>query len=209
MYKNNQIFVKLSDGLLKPFVTTVSVKQGCVLSPVLFNLYIDKICKVFDNSCDPVTINNRDLNCLLWADDLLLVSKTPTGLQNCIDKMHKFYESLGLQINIKKTKVIIFNRRGLTLERKYQFFLKGAKLEITNQYQYPGIKLRPSGSLKISTEELHDKASRAWFGISHTIFKNKRMEYDQVFGIFDSLITPVASYACAFWLPFVIKKTGF
>ena len=102
MYKNNQIFVKLSEGLLKPFITTVSVKQGCVLSPVLFNLYIDKICKVFDNSCDPVSINNRDLNCLLWADDLLLVSKTPTGLQNCIDKMHRFYENLGLQINIKK-----------------------------------------------------------------------------------------------------------
>ena len=42
MYTNNKIFVKLSDGLLKPFTTTISVKQGCVLSPILFNLYIDK-----------------------------------------------------------------------------------------------------------------------------------------------------------------------
>ena len=209
MYKDNKIFIKLSDGLLEPFTSTVSVKQGCVFSPILFNLYIDKICKAFDMSCDPVTINNRDLNCLLWADDLLLVSKTPTGLQNCIDKMNNFYADLGLQINTKKTKVVIFNKRGLSLERKYKFFLEGEKLEITNQYQYLGIKLRPSGSLKISTEELHDKASRAWFGISHTIFKNKRMESDQVFGIFDSLITPIASYACAFWLPFVIKKRGF
>ena len=209
MYKNNKIFIKLSDGLLEPFTSTVSVKQGCVFSPVLFNLYIDRICKVFDMSCDPVTINNQDLNCLLWADDLLLVSKTPTGLQNCIDKMNNFYADLGLQINIKKTKVVIFNKRGLSLEKKYQFFLEGENLEITNQYQYLGIKLRPSGSLKISTEELHDKASRAWFGISHTIFKNKRMKSDQVFGIFDSLITPIASYACAFWLPFVIKKRGF
>ena len=40
MYKNNKIFVKLSDGLLKPFTTTISVKQGCVFSPILFNLYI-------------------------------------------------------------------------------------------------------------------------------------------------------------------------
>ena len=209
MYTNNKIFVKLSDGLLQPFSTTVSVKQGCVLSPILFNLYIDNICKVFDKSCDPVTANNHEFNCLLWADDLLLVSKSAIGLQNCIDKMHNFYSELGLQINIRKTKVIIFNKRGITFEKKFNFYLNRTKLEITNQYQYLGIKLRPSGSLKLSTEELHDKASSAWFGVSNTIFRNKRMHYDQVFGIFDSLITPVATYASSFWLPFVIKKNGF
>ena len=208
MYTNNKIFVKLSDGLLKPFTTTISVKQGCVLSPILFNLYIDKICNIFDESCDPVTTNNRDLNCLLWADDLLLVSRSANGLQNCIDKMYNFYSELGLEINIKKTKIIIFNKRGISFENKFNFNLNRAKLEITNQYQYLGIKLRPSGSLKLSTEELHDKASRAWFGISNTIFRNKRMQHDQVFGIFDSLITPVATYASSFWLPFMIKKMG-
>ena len=209
MYKDNKIFVKLSDGLLEPFKTTVSVKQGCVLSPILFNLYIDKICRVFDQSCDPVTINDRKLNCLLWADDLLLVSQTATGLQNAINKMYNFYTELGLHINIKKTKVVIFNKRGITFEKKFNFYLNNVKLEITDQYQYLGIKLRPSGSLKLSTEELHDKASRAWFGISNTIFKNKRMDVDQDFGIFDSLITPIATYASDFWLPFVIKKGGF
>ena len=209
MYRNNEIFVKLSDGLLQPFTTTVSVKQGCVFSPILFNLYIEKICKVFDQSCSPVTINDRDLNCLLWADDLLLVSQTADGLQKCIDKMSTIYTKLGLEINLKKTKVIIFNKRGITLENKFNFYLNGTKLVITDQYQYLGIKLRPSGSLKLSTEELHDKASRAWFGISNTIFKNKRMECDEVLGIFDSLTTPIATYACAFWLPYIISKAGF
>ena len=209
MYSNNEIFVKLSDGLLQPFKTTVSVKQGCVFSPILFNLYIEKICQIFDQTCSPVKVNGRDLNCLLWADDLLMVSETAAGLQNCIDKMHSFYTDLGLEINIKKTKVIIFNKRGTTLEKKFNFCLNGAKLIITDQYQYLGIKLRPSGSLKLSTEELHDKASRAWFGISNTIFKNKRMESDKVFGIFDSLITPIATYASTFWLPFIISKAGF
>ena len=112
MYTNNKIFVKLSDGLLKPFTTTISVKQGCVLSPILFNLYIDKICDIFDNSCDPVTTNNRDLNCLLWADDLLLISRSATGLQNCINKMYNFYSELGLNINVKKNKNNHFQQTG-------------------------------------------------------------------------------------------------
>ena len=68
--------------------------------------------------------------------------------------------------------------------------------------------MRPSGSLKMSTEELHDNASRAWFGISNIIHKNKRIESEKVFGIFDSLITPIVTYASEFWLPFTLSKTG-
>ena len=195
MYKNNQIFVKLSDGLLQPFTTSISVKQGCVFSPILFNLYIDKIEEIFDQSCSPVKIKNIDLNCLLWADDLFLVSETASGLQNCINKTQNFYDKLGLKINIKKTKIIVFNKRGTTLENKFKFYLKGAKLEISDQYQYLGLKLRPSGSFKTGVEELNDKASRAWFGISNTIYRNKRMEHEKVFSIFDSIITPIALYA--------------
>ena len=209
IYKENQIFVKLSDGLLQPFTTTVGVKQGCVFSPTLFNLYINKICDIFDQSCSPVKINNVNVSCLLWADDLLLVSETSEGLQNAINKMQAFYDELGLQINIKKTKVVIFNKRGITLDKKFNFTIKGDKLEITNQYQYLGIKLRPSGSLSTAVQELHDKASRAWFGISNIVYKNKRMETEKVFGILDSLVTPVATYGCAFWLPFLITKNGF
>ena len=152
IYKDNKIFVKLPDGLLEPFTTTISVKQGCVLSPIIFNLYIDKICDIFDQNCRPVKINNSKLNCLLWADDLLLVSETAEGLQNCIDKMGKCYEELDLKVNIKKTKVIIFNKGGRTLEKKFNFYLNGEKLVIADQYQYLGIKLRPSGSLRGGVE---------------------------------------------------------
>ena len=122
--------------------------------------------------------------------------------------MQNFYKDLGLEINLKKTKVIVFNRRGITLENKFNFYLNGTKLAITDQYQYLGIKLRPSGSFRSGVEELNDKASRAWFGISNTIYRNKRMEQEKVFRIFDSLITPIALYASCIWLPFNIKKSA-
>ena len=76
---------------------------------------------------------------------------------------------------------MIFNRRGLVLDKKYAFHLKGKSLEITNEYQYLGLKLKPSGSFSLAVQELNDKATRAWFGISNMIFKNKRMEVDRIF----------------------------
>ena len=209
IYTENQIFVKLSDGLLQPFYTTVGVKQGCVFSPILFNLFINKICGIFDKSCDPVQLNNDDINCLLWADDLLLVSKSPTGLQHSIDKMQTFYDSLGLEVNIKKTKIMVMNKSGRKLDKSFEFKLNGVALEITDQYQYLGLKLRPSGSMNLAVQELNDKASRAWYSISNIVFKNKRMEIDKIFGIFDSLVTPVATYGSPFWLPLIIPKKSF
>ena len=185
------------------------MKQGCVFSPILFNIFINKISEIFDETCDPLRINDRDVNGLLWADDLLLVSSSASGLQNSLDKMGQFYNNLGLKVNIKKTQVIIFNKRGQKLDNKYSFYLNEKKVVIVDEYQYLGLKLRPSGSMTMAVQELHDKASRAWFGISNVVFTNKRMEVDKIFSLFDSLVTPVALYGCEFWLPLIMQKKCF
>ena len=58
--------------------------------------------------CNPVNLNNRKLNCLLYADDIVLLSETPEGLQKTIDLTEKYGENLGLEINIKKTNTMVF-----------------------------------------------------------------------------------------------------
>ena len=98
------------------------------------------------------------------------------------------------------------NKRGLTLKKLHKFHLNGDNLEIVDQYQYLGVKLKPSGSFGLAVQELNDKASRAWFGISKIIFQNKRME---IFGILNSLVAPVASYGCPVWLHTIIPKKYF
>ena len=104
---------------------------------------------------------------------------------------------------------MIMNNQGLKLDKKYHFTLNGVNLEIMNEYQYLGIKLRPSGSFSLAVQELNDKASRAWFGISNIVFKNKRMQVDRIFNLFDSLVTPIATYGSPLWLPLIVPKKCF
>ena len=104
---------------------------------------------------------------------------------------------------------MIFNKRGVTLKNEHNFLLGGKKLEVTDQYQYLGLKLRPSGSMNLAVEELNTKANRAWFSISKVIFKHKRMEVEKSLQIFDSLVTPVATYGCEFWLPHCLPGKSF
>ena len=208
MYSKNQVYIKVSEGLCQPFQTTVGVLQGEVMSPLLFNLFVNKISEIFDQSCDPVKINNTDQSFLLWADDLVVFSQSAAGLQSAIDKVSAFYASLGMQINKTKTKIIIFNKSGKIL-KGYSFFLEGVKLEIAESYQYLGVRLRPSGSLTQAAAELCSKARKAWFSISNVLYQDKRMPVTRALKLFDCLVSPVAMYASEFWFPNTLPKKSF
>ena len=121
-------------------------------------------------------------------------------------KTAEYYNSHGLSINHKKTKIIVFNKRGLKLENEGSFYMDGKEIEITDEYQYLGIKLKPSGSMQIASSELTAKANRAWFSMSNIIYKNKKMDIKKVFQLFDSLVSSVFNYASEMWLPFIIPK---
>ena len=104
---------------------------------------------------------------------------------------------------------MIFNKRGLTLDKIFNFNINGQKVEVTDEYKYLGLKMRPSGSMQMAVQELNEKASRAWYGISHVIYKNKRLEVRRALDIFDSLVTPVALYGSEFWAPLSISEKYF
>ena len=172
---------------------------------------MNKLPSIFDLSCDPVSILNEKMSCLLWADDLLIMSRSATGLQNAINKTKSFYDSLGLEVNEKKSKVMIFNGRGLKLDTlpEHQFCIGDNQIEVVDCYQYLVISVKPSGSMQYAVSELYDKASRAWFAISNVLYKYKRLPVYRAFQLFDSLIRPIALFSCEFWLPNIMSRNNF
>ena len=126
---------------------------------------------------------------------------------NAINKTYEFFSSLGLSVNEKKTKVLIFNPRGVNLKNMpgYNFMCGANQLEVCDQYTYLGITLKSSGTFTLAVDELYSKASKAWFSISNIIYQNKKLPVSKAFRIFDSLITPITLYCCELWTPFTLK----
>jgi len=111
MYAKDTICINHpSEGVTSNFRCQQGVKQGCPLSPLLFRLYLDALeGHLNDRKCDAPTLADVHIWLLLFADDLALTSKLEMGLQQQLDALQQFCAECGLTVNVKKTKVMVFN----------------------------------------------------------------------------------------------------
>jgi hypothetical protein len=87
------------------FTPETGLRQGDNLSPNLLTLVFNDLTSCFDNGDDPVMLGTNPLNCLLYADDVSLLSSSVKDLQRCLVKLYLFSESVGLSVNVKRTNI--------------------------------------------------------------------------------------------------------
>lgn len=112
MYTNNTAMVKLGQKLTLPFSVNIGVRQGCVLSPTLFNIFLADFCEALSQKkMDLLKIDEvKEIPAIIWADDILLLSTTKHGLQNQLNALLKYSDDNGLTVNTKKPSVYVLTR---------------------------------------------------------------------------------------------------
>ena len=129
IYKKTKCAVKVNGSATEYFEYTKGVRQGCPLSPILFNIYVNDIFKIMNenNGSNIFLKENEPINALMYADDLILISETKEGLQSQIDKLCEYCVKWKLNINTKKTKIMIFNRGNSLI--KASFYINNVAIE--------------------------------------------------------------------------------
>ena len=139
------------------------MRQGCILSPLLFNIYLSDLPSRLETGRTGPKINDKILNSIIWADDLIMFSESEEGLNDLLKELSAYTEENNMSVNIDKTKAMIFNKTGKFM--KNNFLYKNSKIETVREYKYLGFLLVPSGCISHGLNCLKSRASRARFKI--------------------------------------------
>ena len=177
------------------------LRQGCLCSPLSFALLIGKV-------ADFVRTNGKhgfqlipggpEIFQLLFADDIVLLSSTPQGLQNQINNLAKASQSLGLTINMEKTKTMVFRKGGFLGTKEKWYFYK-QQLETVNSYKYLGYTLTTRLSDTTACKEFAVKARRKIFDILKTLWALTSFNTVIFFQLFDAQVKSMLLYAAKVW----------
>jgi hypothetical protein len=192
--------------------SSIGVKQGDPLSPLLFGLFIDRVeawLKERAPQCG-VQLGGELLRVLLYADDLTLLASSPAELQALLDALQAFCTVNSLHVNVAKSVVVVFGKRKPRVGREipttgWQF--EGVQLPVVPEFRYLGITFHQTRGVSACTEALSAAAMRAMWGV---LARCKTLEMPTIqlrmSLLFDSIVTPILVYCSEEWGPTLLRS---
>ena len=138
LYAGQEATVRTGHGTTDWFQIGKGVRQGCKLSPCLFNFYAEYIKRNagLEEAQAGLKIAGRNINNLRYADDTTLMAESEEELKNPLMKVKEESEKAGLKLNLQKTKIMVsgpitlWQIDGETMETVGDFIFLGSKITV-------------------------------------------------------------------------------
>lgn len=140
MYENNRVQFTLGNISTKWIENNTGVRQGCVISPTLFNIYLEELIWRIRKADIGVRIGEKKLGCLAYADDVVLMAEKKEDMEQMLTISRKYGVEWYLRYSENKCKVMEFN----SMEES-QWVLGNNILEIVDKFTYLGMEVSREG----------------------------------------------------------------
>ena len=210
MYSGSTSVVRFNNHESNPFTSERGVKQGCVLSPTLFLILLDCVMKQA-NDQSPRGIRwtlNDYLSDIDYADDICLITQTLPHMQEKISKLSEIAESVGLKINIKKTKLMRIRVTKKTKKTKKTtnttdtietpLTVNGKLIEEVDSFCYLGSTLTKA---KGSEKDIYNRINKARvaFHSLYKVWRSNHISRRTKLRIFNCSVLSVLLYGSTTW----------
>ena len=195
LYAGQEATVTTGHGTTNWFQIGKGVRQGCILSPCLFNLYAVYIMRNtgLEETQAGIKIARRNINNLRYAEDTTLMAESEEELKSPLMKVKEESEKVGLKLNIQKTNIMSsgsitsWEIDGETVET--DFILGGSKITVDGDCSHE-IKRRLLLGRKVMTN-------------LESIFKSRDITLPTKVHLVKAMVFPAVMYGCESW---TIKK---
>lgn len=177
------------------FVINSGLKQGCILSPVLFNLMLEKIMRNITHSPIGITINNERINALAYADDIAVLAEDVQGAEALTASIDEHSRRYGMEISAQKTKIMTLSRNECTYEASC---INGMQIDKVAKFKYLGSTITDKNEMDEEIKERLGAGNRCYYSLID-LFKGKRISKTTKLRIYNSIIKPVVTYGCQTW----------
>ncbi|MDA8010637.1 MAG: reverse transcriptase family protein, partial [Alphaproteobacteria bacterium] len=150
LYKKSEGCVRVKDELSSWFPITQGVRQGCVMSPWLFNVFMDKIVREgMENFVGGVKMSTTEVGVVLFADDVMLLTERKEDMEANLRELKKAMSNWGMKIHWGKTKVMMVSRKG----EECKVCVDGEEIEQVQNMKYLGAILSADGTCEEEIEQ--------------------------------------------------------
>lgn len=196
LYENNIAYVWDGNGISEGFPTTTGVKQGCILSALLFILFINDIT---DNIGCGIEINGTRIPALMYADDIVFLAESVHSMQLMINRLETYCKTWNLSVNLEKTKIMIFRDGGGRYSRNETWTYQGVHIEVVREYKYLGVLITANLNMKKHLESKLSEAKRAVSSVWDRCIKNNLITHSSKQKIIRTAATSILLYGAQVW----------
>ena len=194
LYDNSSSAVLINNEVGEFFRTTVGVRQGCILSPVLFNIFLERIMQdTLSEHSTSISVGGRSVCNLRFADDIDLMAGSNEELQDLTNRLTNSANAYGMEVSAEKSKIMVNSRNN----RTSTITMNGTPLEQVNHFKYLGATLSSDGS---STADIRIRLATATSAMAKLKkIWSSRISFTTKYRLYKSLVLSVLLYGCEAW----------
>ena len=157
LYEKQSATVRWNGSHTKHFFIEKGVRQGCILSPLLFCAYIKQVMREADIIESGAVIGGRSISNLRYADDTALCDKSPQEINNIVHKVNYAGRIRLLKLNARKTKLMVVGDENANVS----IDVDGETIAKVNSFNYLGAIKTSTGSCSEDIKERIGRAKKA------------------------------------------------
>ena len=197
LYAGQEATVRAGHATTNWFQIGKGVRQGCILSPCLFNLYAEYFMRNagLEETQAGIKIAGRNINNLRYADDTTLMTECEEELKSLLMKVKEESEKGGLKLNIHKTKIMASGP--IT-----SWEIDGETVETVSDFVFVGFKITADGDCSHEIKRCLLLGRKVLTNLD-SIFKSRDITLPTKVHVVKAMVFPVVMHGCESW---TVKK---